>query len=130
MLALCRRLMPDHAEDLLHDTLALVWRHADQYDARLGSARAWIYSVLRHVFLTRRAQLGPTAEAKPPMLPPPGLVHGDIGRLAAVSGRQAYEAVAYAYLHGADYPQIARWQQRSEDDVRAGTRASLKELPA
>lgn len=130
MLALCRRLMPDHAEDLLHDTLALVWRHADQYDARLGSAQAWIYSVLRHVYLSRRARQGAAPAATPPTLPPPDTVRGAIAALASGPEPKAYEAVAHAYLHGADYAQVARWQQRSETQVRICTRAGLKELSA
>ncbi len=130
MLALCRRLMPADAEGLLHDTLALVWRHASHYDASLGSARAWIYSVLRHVFLSRRARLGPGPSIRPDDLPVPGTVRGSIAALATGSQPQAFEAVAQAYLHGADYQAIADIRGSSESEVRRSTQTGLKELLA
>lgn len=129
MLALCRRLMPADAEGLLHDTLALVWRHASHYDAALGSARAWIYSVLRHVFLGRRSRLG-AAQSSPQDLPVAGTVRGSIAALATGSQPQAFEAVAQAYLHGEDYRGIARLQGRSEAEVRRLVQTALKELLA
>lgn len=38
----------DLAEDVLQETFVQVWRKAATYDASLGSARGWIYAILRN----------------------------------------------------------------------------------
>lgn len=126
MLALCRRLVPGDAEGLLHDTLALIWRNADQYDPAMGPARAWIYSVLRHLSHARRSRQQTLPPAEPPSLPPPSSVRGNLAKLAAGDSPNAFDAIAHAYLHGADYRRLASWLRRGEFDIRRMTRAGLK----
>jgi len=128
MLALCRRLVPGDAEGLLHDTFALIWRNADQYDPHMGPARAWIYSVLRHLSHSRRIRRNEVPPAEAPSLPPPSAVRGSLGRLAAGSAPIAFETVAHAYLHGADYGRLSAWLRCGEFELRRATRAGLKEL--
>ena len=36
------------AEDVLHDAFVQVWRHAGSYQPALGSARGWLYTIVRH----------------------------------------------------------------------------------
>jgi RNA polymerase sigma-70 factor (ECF subfamily) len=36
------------AEEALHDAFVQIWRRAATFDATLGSARGWIYTVVRH----------------------------------------------------------------------------------
>ena len=36
------------AEEVLHDAFVQIWRKAGTFDAGLGSARGWIYTVVRH----------------------------------------------------------------------------------
>jgi len=36
------------AEDVLHDAFLQVWQHAGTFNPALGSARGWIYTVVRH----------------------------------------------------------------------------------
>jgi RNA polymerase sigma-70 factor (ECF subfamily) len=46
----------DLAEDALQDAFLQIWRYAPSFDPNLGSARAWIYSVVRNCALkVRRA---------------------------------------------------------------------------
>jgi len=130
MLALCRRLVPSDAEGLLHDTFALIWRNADQYDSRMGPARAWIYSVLRHLSHSRRIRQNQVPPAEPPPLPPPSAVRGHLAGLATGSAPIAFETVAHAYLHGADYSRLSAWLHRNESELRRATRTGLKELAA
>lgn len=130
ILALCRRLVPGDAEGLLHDTFALIWRNADQYDSRFGSARAWIYSVLRHLAQARRSRMNEAPPATAPALPPASAVRGDIARLAQQPEPLAYDTVAHAYLHGADYRLLAAWLHRDEAELRMNTRNALRGLPA
>ncbi|QHI97682.1 sigma-70 family RNA polymerase sigma factor [Xylophilus rhododendri] len=48
----------DRAEDVLHDAFVRIWQGAASFDAARGSARGWMYSVLRNVALdhARRQQ--------------------------------------------------------------------------
>ena len=39
------------AEDIVHDACVNIWTRAASYDASRGSARGWIYSVVRNLAL-------------------------------------------------------------------------------
>lgn len=39
------------AEDVVHDAFMKIWTQAASFDARLGSGRGWIYSVVRNLAL-------------------------------------------------------------------------------
>jgi len=39
------------AEDIVHDACLNIWQRADSFDPNKGSARAWIFSVARHLAL-------------------------------------------------------------------------------
>lgn len=41
----------DRAEDVVHDAFAQILRDARNFDPTRGSARAWIYTIVRHVAL-------------------------------------------------------------------------------
>lgn len=41
----------ERAEDVLHDAFVQVWEHAATFQRELGSARGWIYTVVRHAAL-------------------------------------------------------------------------------
>ncbi|ATG73884.1 RNA polymerase subunit sigma [Zobellella denitrificans] len=53
LLGVVMRIVRDHAlaEDIVHDALINIWLRADSFDPRRGSARGWIYSVVRHLAL-------------------------------------------------------------------------------
>lgn len=128
MLALCQHLLPEDAEDLLHDTFVLLWRNADQYDASMGAARPWIYSVLRHVANSRRLRRNNPVPVSPPALPSPTHVGGRLAQLAQGDSALSYEAVAHAYLHGADYNRLSAWLRRDPNEIRASVRKDLEKL--
>lgn len=46
------------AEDVLHDAFVEVWRSAATFRPALGSARGWIYTVVRHAALRARRRDG------------------------------------------------------------------------
>lgn len=50
LLGVAHRILRRHdlAEEALQDAMVLVWRKAGQYNAASGSARGWIYAVLRN----------------------------------------------------------------------------------
>jgi RNA polymerase sigma-70 factor, ECF subfamily len=63
------------AEDIVQETLLRAWRHPKILDQAQGSARAWLFTVARHLVIdewrTRRAQLEVTT-AEPPERPSVG----------------------------------------------------------
>lgn len=38
----------ERAEDVLQEAFMQVWQHADSYQPQLGSARGWLYTIVRH----------------------------------------------------------------------------------
>ncbi|WP_425051762.1 sigma-70 family RNA polymerase sigma factor [Psychromarinibacter sp. S121] len=54
MLGVARRMLrrDDLAQDAVQEALVLVWRKAHQFDAQRGSAKGWIYTILRNRCLT------------------------------------------------------------------------------
>ena len=63
------------AQDIVQETLLRAWRHPKILDQSQGSARAWLFTVARHLVIdewrTRRAQLEVTT-AEPPENTPVG----------------------------------------------------------
>lgn len=53
LLGVARRITRDtaSAEDVLHDGFVRIWTRAASFDAARGSARGWIYSIIRHLAL-------------------------------------------------------------------------------
>lgn len=39
------------AEDIVHDACLNIWQKANSFDATRGSARAWVFSIARHLAL-------------------------------------------------------------------------------
>lgn len=64
------------AEEVLHDAFVQIWRKAATFDAALGSARGWIYTVVRHRALNAVRSSG-------------RIVAADEGALVALADAQA-----------------------------------------
>lgn len=60
LLGVCRRILRDTAlaEDALQDAFLQIWQQAHSYDRNLGSARGWIYTVVRHRAINMARTLG------------------------------------------------------------------------
>ncbi len=54
LLGVAKRIVRDHelAQDVLHDAFLQVWKHATTFQPSLGSARGWIYTIVRHQALS------------------------------------------------------------------------------
>lgn len=50
MIAVARRIVrrTDIAEEVVQEAFLQIWRHAGRFDPALGSARAWIYAIVRN----------------------------------------------------------------------------------
>lgn len=55
----------ERAEDVLHDAFLQVWQHASSYQPDLGSARGWLYTIVRHRALREVRSPGRTTALDP-----------------------------------------------------------------
>lgn len=105
------------ADDLLHDVFVSIWRNAAGYSPSIGTARSWIYSILRYKAFAWQKQnntknnnlpaLNMPAEATPEKLP---------GAILSLPKAQL-DVLLQAYLHGGSTSIIADRLNRSEPDI-------------
>jgi RNA polymerase sigma-70 factor, ECF subfamily len=55
----------ERAEDVLHDAFLQVWQHAGTFEPALGSARGWLYTIVRHRALKEVRDPGRTQALDP-----------------------------------------------------------------
>lgn len=114
------------AEELLRETFILIWRNAAGYSPTLGTARAWMYSILRYRAQARLNGAADTADPRhaTPMLDAHALQTGILRTFDRLASTPR-EAIVLAYCKGLNYAQIARRMQASPESVRAQTLAGL-----
>lgn len=125
---------PDAADAALHETFVLIWRNAAGYSPAIGTARAWIYSILRYRVSAHARQMGaegrhPAEHTPLPRLDLPADAHAGTvaGALAALPGPQL-DALLQAYLRGGDPARIASRLDRTEPDIEASLDAALAHI--
>lgn len=130
----CSMLGDAAAAVVLHETFVLIWHNADGYSPALGTARAWIYSILRyraHRHLHSETTSGAPAGASAPL---PRLEaragSSPITRTIVTLPPAQREALLHVYLHGGSLAQVAGRLNRSEPDVRASLEAALGRIDA
>lgn len=102
------------AEELLRESMGLIWRNADAYDPTMGSARAWIYSVLRFRAQQRLKQsptLSPFIKTKSHLVIASD-APADLQQFLHLDER-ARKMLSLAYLHAYSYAEIAKECQSS-----------------
>ncbi|MGA0609151.1 sigma-70 family RNA polymerase sigma factor [Caldimonas sp. KR1-144] len=107
LLGVAMRIVHDRelAEDVLHDAFIQVWQHAGTYRPELGSARGWLYTIVRH----RALKLARSPQRLQPT---------DPQELAALSDAQQ-TASASADERGLDADILERCLQRLDEMRRA-----------
>lgn len=115
---------PSAAENLACETFVLAWKNSLGFDPSLGSAQAWIYSILRY-----RARAHQQRGTSPSSLPN----FTNIGHRYS-SGLLAYfprldqtskQVLLMSYLQGKNYAQIAQSENTAVSQLRRRVRLGL-----
>ncbi|CAM5793113.1 sigma factor [Castellaniella caeni] len=135
MRALALAILDDagQADRLLHETFVLIWRNAAGYSASIGTARAWMYSILRyrakaHRYEPRRMGQHTDTPRLPALTLPQDASHDTIAGVLAALPTPQLEALLQAYLHGGDLAHIAARLDRSEPDIQASIESVLTHI--
>ncbi|MBU0604265.1 MAG: sigma-70 family RNA polymerase sigma factor [Gammaproteobacteria bacterium] len=135
----------DVAEDVLHDAFVRIWEKASTFDATRGSARGWIYSIVRHGALNHvrnharevaaddstfeRMESDHASGAADPcrqvlLSSESGLLYDCLARLDA--GKRS--SILLAYLEGCTHSEIASRLESPLGTVKAWIRRGLQAL--
>lgn len=132
MLALATIMLGDQvaAQNTVHDAFVLLWKNADSYDPRTGSARAWIYSIMRYRTLSilRRSAPASGSTATPTALPFHEEEAAGIAAALANQPENSRKPVLMAFYNGMNYTDIATRLGCTTGELRNRVRACLRVL--
>lgn len=144
LLGVAKRIVRDHerAEDVLQDAFMRVWQHASTFNPELGSARGWIYTIVRHRALkevrdgSRLHAMDPEDLADLADAQQTPDVEGDLRGLDAESLERCLQrldearraCVIHAFVDGFTHEEIARQLGTPLGTVKSWIRRSLASL--
>ncbi len=130
----------DRGHDVLHDAFVRIWQKAGTYRRELGSARGWIYTVVRHQALdtiradAREVAVGDDIESLADgILATSGAADTTADALALRTCLERLEPdrrryIVSAFVEGYTYEQIARAANQPLGSVKSWIRRSLLAL--
>ena len=137
MIGVARRILirRDLAEDAVHDAFVRLWRNAGSFDAERGSARNWLYAIVRNRALSihRSEHRYDTADEFDTEMESDGAV----ARLPETSAlrkcldrieRPRRDCVVLAYAHGMSHGELATRLKLPLGTVKSWVRRSLMSL--
>jgi RNA polymerase sigma-70 factor (ECF subfamily) len=132
----------ERAEDVLQDAFMQVWQHASTYQPALGSARGWVYTIVRHRALkevrdpARLQALDPqdltllsdAQQAEAAAGDDRGLDTDSLERCLARLDELRRRCVLHAFVDGYTHEQIAQRVNTPLGTVKSWIRRSLASL--
>lgn len=144
LLGVAQRIVRDRerAEDVLHDAFIQLWQHAASYQPALGSARGWLYTIVRHRALKEVRDSGRVQALDPQDLAllsdhkqsalaggdERGLDTASLERCLARLDETRRACVLYAFVDGYTHDQIAQRLGTPLGTVKSWIRRSLAAL--
>ncbi len=143
LLGVAQRIVRDRdtAHDVLQDAFLHVWQRAETYQRTLGSARGWIYTVVRHRALdeVRRANRQPVADGDVETLPQANSIAADgsgdsspdaeaLERCLQTLEAQRRDCIVSAFVEGYTHEQIASQLALPVGTVKSWIRRGLLSL--
>ena len=145
LLGVALRIVRDraHAEDALQEAFVQIWSKAGGYHRPLGSARGWIYTVVRHRALDAARRLGRELPVGDDItFLSDSAAQAEAARLQASDTREALDhcltqldaqpraCIVHAFVDGYTYAQIAATLNTPLGTVKSWIRRSLVTLKA
>lgn len=137
MIGVARRILfrQDLAEEAVHDAFVRIWRGAAGFDPRRGTARGWLYAVVRNRALSiHRAEnrydardesaLEIDCEATLVRMPETSALRNCLERI----DRPRRDVVVLAYVHGMSHSELAARLKVPLGTVKSWVRRSLFSL--
>ena len=131
----------DAAHDVLQDAFLQIWQRAGSYQRALGSARGWVYTVVRHRALDevrragRETAVGDDIEAYADMhasshqsAAPAAVDAGLLTRCLEALDERKRECVVYAFVEGYTHEQISQRLAAPVGSVKSWIRRGLISL--
>ncbi|ARN21971.1 sigma-70 family RNA polymerase sigma factor [Piscinibacter gummiphilus] len=132
---------PQQAEDVVHDGFVQAWQHAGTFDPALGSARGWLYTIVRHRALKAVRHPGRVISLAPDELArwsdavqgdaeveDRGLDAGSLERCLDRLEAPRRACVVHAFVDGFTHEQIAERLATPLGTVKSWIRRSLASL--
>ena len=131
------------AEDVLHDAFVSIWTRAGSFDPERGSAKGWMYSVVRHQALdaVRAAQRDNLDETEVEEIAAdegedhsgscPIELHASLGKLdqcLTLLDEKKRVSIVYAYVDGCSHSEIAERLKAPLGSVKAWIKRGLAAL--
>jgi RNA polymerase sigma-70 factor (ECF subfamily) len=129
LLGVAKRIVRDRdvAEDVLQDAFIQVWQHASTFNAGLGSARGWIYTIVRHRALKELRGSGRVQAMDPQDLTDLADARQTWGAEQRLDA-QRRACVVHAFVDGLTHEQIAQQLKTPLGTVKSWIRRSLASL--
>jgi RNA polymerase sigma-70 factor (ECF subfamily) len=134
MLALALKMLSQgaDAQELVRDTFVLIWKNASSFDKTMGTARAWMYSIMRYRATNRLRQLDNMRSLDKRWLD----ALPDLSENTHASGSVFLQALArldnsqrqpivMAFYHGCTYEQMATLLHAPAAKLKACAQAGL-----
>lgn len=143
LLGVAQRIVRDRhtAHDVLHDAFIQIWTRASTYQRALGSARGWIFTIVRHRAMdearkrARDVTLGDDAESIEAWPPASSMLPGADDAIARALARclDALEGprrhcIVFAFLDGYTHDEIATRLGKPVGTVKSWIRRGLLSL--
>ena len=142
LLGVAQRIVRDRdaAHDVLQDAFVQIWQRASTYQRALGSARGWVYTVVRHKALDevrRAAREMPAGDLRDELAEQPeeapAALSADadaLGRCLAALDAQKRDCIVSAFVEGLTHEQIAARLAAPLGSVKSWIRRGLLSLRA
>lgn len=136
MIGVARRILlrQDLAEEAVHDAFVRIWRGAAGFDPRLGSARGWLYAVVRNRALSiYRSESRYSTEEAAPDIEADAIMNrmpetSALRRCLESIERPRRDVVILAYAHGMSHGELAGRMRVPLGTVKSWVRRSLMAL--
>ncbi|HYV89334.1 MAG TPA: sigma-70 family RNA polymerase sigma factor [Candidatus Polarisedimenticolia bacterium] len=114
------------AEELMQETMVMVWRRAASFDPRRAAATTWLFTIARNKRIDAlRRQHRPEIDLADPALVGDPAPSAEEPVLANERGRRLAEALAALPVEQAALVRLAYFDDRAHSDIAAETRLPL-----